>query len=222
MASEKKVIDSNVVEVASADDSSRVSDPLRAVTSRQLSIGGVAKEFTAEQKSYILKKLDYDHLVSYDDLPVTASYLLEKIQHLQVLDAVKILEDFVAEHEDDVNIKTKDFEFIEKLLASAPGSVSFVQGDGPDVEKDNSRQLVSEVEWHDSEYGPYDVFDWELQVKTEAGVIEFHSPYAEVRGVTEPYDNPDMYCETIRIYIAGIIWTAIGSFINEFFKQRRP
>ncbi|KAM9923320.1 hypothetical protein OXX59_005251 [Metschnikowia pulcherrima] len=222
MASEKIVIDSNVVEVASADDSSRASDTLRAVTSRRLSIGGVANEFTSEQKSYILKKLDYDHLVSYDDLPVTASYLLEKIQHLQFFDAVKILEDFVAEHEDDVNIKTKDFEFIEKLLASAPSSVSFVHADDPDTEKDNTRQLVSEVEWHDSEYDPYDVFDWELQVKTEAGVIEFHSPYAEVRGVTEPYDNPDMYCETIRIYIAGVIWTAIGSFINEFFKQRRP
>ncbi|KAM9896182.1 hypothetical protein OXX69_010753, partial [Metschnikowia pulcherrima] len=70
MSTEKSRPDLNVTSVASADDSSRVSDTLRVVTSHPLSITDVAEELTTEQKLYILKKLNYDTLVTLDDLPV--------------------------------------------------------------------------------------------------------------------------------------------------------
>ncbi|GEQ68736.1 hypothetical protein JCM33374_g2404 [Metschnikowia sp. JCM 33374] len=222
MSSEKNNTGVNIVSVASEDVSSRVSDTLRAVTSHPLSINDVADEFTAQQKFYILKKLNYDTLVSFDDLPVSASYMLEKIEKLAVTDAVGILQQFVTDHADDVNIKIEDFEFIEKLLATAPSSSSYGIDAAFDEKKNINEKTVPENEWNDVEHGEYDIFDWELQVRTEAGIIEYHSPYTEVRAVTDPYDDPNIPCETVRVYIVGLIWTAIGVFINEFFMQRYP
>ncbi|KAM9937019.1 hypothetical protein OXX80_003435 [Metschnikowia pulcherrima] len=222
MSTEKSRPDLNVTSVASADDSSRVSDTLRVVTSHPLSITDVAEELTTEQKLYILKKLNYDTLVTLDDLPVSASYLLEKIEQLSITDAVTILQEFVTEHADDVNIKTSDFEFIEKLLASAPAPTENGFEANFDEKKDIGEKVRQEHDWHDIDHNAYDIFDWALQVKTEAGIIEFHSPYAEVRAVTEPYDDVELPVETLRVYIVGIIWTAIGAFINEFFMERQP
>ncbi|GEQ68738.1 hypothetical protein JCM33374_g2406 [Metschnikowia sp. JCM 33374] len=223
MTSEKNNADFNIASVSSEGNSSRVSDTLKAVTSHPLSLNDVADDFTSEQKLYILKKLNYDTLVSFDDLPLSASYMLEKISKLPVSDAVAILKEFVVVHDNDVNIKTEDFEFVEKLLAAAPESGVYSGIDSKfDEKNDVSERIIQHNEWNDVAHGEYDIFDWELQVKTEAGIIEFHSPYAEVRGVTEPYDDADLPCETLRVYIVGIIWTAIGAFINEFFKQRQP
>ncbi|KAK7203949.1 putative oligopeptide transporter [Myxozyma melibiosi] len=65
-----------------------------------------------------------------------------------------------------------------------------------------------------------DVF--ELDCKLEAVVIKFHSPYPEVRAVTDPFDDPTIPVETFRAYVLGAIWVAIGSFVNEFFYERQP
>ncbi|OBA20920.1 OPT-domain-containing protein [Metschnikowia bicuspidata var. bicuspidata NRRL YB-4993] len=220
MATEKDHTDLNIASVAS--DSSRVLDTLRVVASQPMSISEVAEGFTPAQKDYILKKLNFDTLVSFDELPVSVSYMMEKIDHLSVPDAVGILEEFAAQHSDDVNIKTDDFEFIERLLASAPTSPTNAIDAVFDEKNDSNEKTVQEREWNDSEYGEYDIFDWALQVKTEAGIIEFHSAYPEVRAVTEPYDDVELPVETLRVYIVGIIWTCIGAFINEFFLERQP
>ena len=37
-----------------------------------------------------------------------------------------------------------------------------------------------------------------------------------------PYDDPTIPAETFRVYLIGIIWTAIGAVINQFFTERRP
>lgn len=223
MGSEKNHTKLNITNVLTDEASSRVLETLRAVTSHPLSINDVADDFTQEQKLYILKKLNFETLVSLEDLPLSASYLLEKIQRLSIPDAVAILKEFVKMHDGDVNIPTKDFEFVEKLIASAPESERLAGIDSVlDEKKKTPEKVNADNEWNDVDHGDFDIFDWELQVKTEAGIIEYHSPYPEVRGVTEPYDDPELYCETIRVYIVGIIWTALGAFINEFFKQRKP
>ncbi|KAK9452112.1 OPT oligopeptide transporter protein-domain-containing protein [Limtongia smithiae] len=64
--------------------------------------------------------------------------------------------------------------------------------------------------------------NYELDARAEAAVIKYHSPYPEVRAVTDPYDDTTIACETIRAYILGSIWVAIGSFVNEFFYERQP
>lgn len=66
----------------------------------------------------------------------------------------------------------------------------------------------------------YAIYDWDLQERPQAGVIHFHSPYPEVRAVTDAYDDLNMHCETFCVYVLGIVWTAVGVFINNFFFQR--
>ncbi|KAF8000666.1 hypothetical protein HF325_004455 [Metschnikowia pulcherrima] len=58
---------------------------------------------------------------------------------------------------------------------------------------------------------------WEARVKLEAALIAFHSPYPEVRAVVDPYDDPQIPVETLRVYVIGLFWTLIGSIINNFF-----
>ncbi|KAK9472937.1 OPT oligopeptide transporter protein-domain-containing protein [Dipodascopsis tothii] len=67
-----------------------------------------------------------------------------------------------------------------------------------------------------------DIKTYELDARLEASVIEYHSPYPEVRAVTDPFDDPTIPVETIRAYVLGAIWVAIGSFVNEFFYERQP
>ncbi|KAK9328056.1 OPT oligopeptide transporter protein-domain-containing protein [Lipomyces starkeyi] len=63
---------------------------------------------------------------------------------------------------------------------------------------------------------------YEIDVKVEAAMIKYHSPYPEVRAVCDPFDDPTIPVETIRAYVLGTIWVLIGSFVNTFFNQRQP
>ncbi|KAK9243200.1 OPT oligopeptide transporter protein-domain-containing protein [Lipomyces tetrasporus] len=62
----------------------------------------------------------------------------------------------------------------------------------------------------------------DLDVKIEAALIKYHSPYPEVRAICDPFDDPTIPVETIRAYVLGTIWVCIGSFVNTFFNQRQP
>ncbi|KAK3175805.1 oligopeptide transporter 6 [Lecanicillium sp. MT-2017a] len=64
--------------------------------------------------------------------------------------------------------------------------------------------------------------DWRLEIKTEAALNKFYSPYPEVRAVTTPDDDPDMTCETIRAHLLGYIWAVIAQFTNTLFVSRFP
>ncbi|KAK9242180.1 OPT oligopeptide transporter protein-domain-containing protein [Lipomyces tetrasporus] len=61
-----------------------------------------------------------------------------------------------------------------------------------------------------------------LDLLIEATVLKFHSPYPEVRAICDPFDDVDIPVETMRAYFLGIIWVAIGSFINQLFANRQP
>ncbi|KAK9464670.1 OPT oligopeptide transporter protein-domain-containing protein [Lipomyces arxii] len=63
---------------------------------------------------------------------------------------------------------------------------------------------------------------YDLEVRLQAAVMKFHSPYPEVRAVVRPTDDPTMPCETYRAYIIGLFWVCCGSFINQMFSQRQP
>lgn len=224
MADEKTHFNLDSASVLS-EGHSRVLDTLKAVASSPMSINDVANEFNESQKYYIMKQLNYDKLVDLSNLPVSASYMLEKISNLTVPEAVEILEDFYEVHSDDVNIPTLEITFIRRLLDHAKTETDSSDGNLDAVMQEKTAEVVKvrlEAEWNDSEPEEHAIFDFPLQIKTEAGKIHFHSAYPEVRAVTQPYDDPNMYCETFRVYVLGIIWVAIGSFINEFFVQRQP
>lgn len=205
------------------DNASEISETLQAVTSNPLSFNEVAPQFTTEQKYYVLKALNYDSLESLENMPVAVAYMMQKIQNLTANDALKLLEEFMEEHADDINIPVAELDYTRRLIERGHSGVpSEAFGS---IEEKTEKGEVSEVvhELGESESSDkYAIFDWDLQIRTQAGIIFFHSPYPEVRAVTDAYDDPTMYCETLRVYILGAIWTAIGTFINNFFMQRMP
>ncbi|PTB76649.1 OPT-domain-containing protein [Trichoderma longibrachiatum ATCC 18648] len=60
------------------------------------------------------------------------------------------------------------------------------------------------------------------EMKIQAALIVTNSPYAEVRSVVSPHDEPTMPCSTIRAWVLGILFSAAISFINGFFSIRQP
>ncbi len=64
--------------------------------------------------------------------------------------------------------------------------------------------------------------EYDFDLRTEAALIRYHSPYPEVRSVTDPFDDPNSFVETFRAYLVGIIWVIIGSGVNQFFSVRQP
>lgn len=67
-----------------------------------------------------------------------------------------------------------------------------------------------------------DIDKYDFETKVEAVLIHYHSPYPEVRSVTDPMDNPDLPVDTFRAYFLGIIWTIVGTGVNQFFSPRLP
>lgn len=63
---------------------------------------------------------------------------------------------------------------------------------------------------------------WKFECKLEAALIYHHSPYPEVRAVTDPFDDENIPVETFRAYFLGFLWTIIGTGVNEFFAHRLP
>jgi OPT family small oligopeptide transporter len=67
-----------------------------------------------------------------------------------------------------------------------------------------------------------DTSDYDFDLKAEAAMIHYHSPYPEVRSVTEPFDDPAIPVETIRSYFLGLAWNAGATAVNTFFSPRQP
>ncbi|KAK9322011.1 OPT oligopeptide transporter protein-domain-containing protein [Lipomyces orientalis] len=63
---------------------------------------------------------------------------------------------------------------------------------------------------------------YELDLRLQACLIKYHSPYPEVRAVCKPVDDPTIPAETLRAYIIGLFWVACASFINQMFSLRQP
>lgn len=72
---------------------------LNAITSAPLSIGDVAEPFTTDQKFYILGRLGYEDLETFDDLPAEAVFMLEKIASIDINEAMDILKDSIEKYD---------------------------------------------------------------------------------------------------------------------------
>ncbi|KAJ8098188.1 OPT oligopeptide transporter protein-domain-containing protein [Lipomyces tetrasporus] len=63
---------------------------------------------------------------------------------------------------------------------------------------------------------------YDLDLRLEACLIKYHSPYPEVRSVCSPIDDPTVPVETFRAYVIGLFWVAVGAFINQMISYRQP
>ncbi|EJD47639.1 OPT oligopeptide transporter [Auricularia subglabra TFB-10046 SS5] len=60
------------------------------------------------------------------------------------------------------------------------------------------------------------------ELKIEAALIIYNSPYPEVRAVVDNHDDPSLPASTFRAWSIGLIFVAAGAFINQFFSIRYP
>lgn len=191
-------------------------------------------ELTVDQKFYILKRIEQENLEDLDDLPPSAVFMIDKVAHLDINEASVVLQKFLEDHKDDVNISIEYYDFIELLAQYQSSEVSYessekagslssgkARNDLSSNEKEDA--IVHELSVESDEPAKWNtIFDWDLQARTEAGLIAFWSPYPEVRAVTDPFDDPETPCETVRVYFLGLLWVIIGTFINQYFTERQP
>ncbi|KAG7665263.1 OPT6 [[Candida] subhashii] len=178
-------------------------------------------DFTDSQLQLILLRLGAisddkygtEFPVSSIELSRESEYMLMKIDELSVPDAIEIVREALAEHKGDVNFLQEDYHLLERLVSMIP---------------DNAATLETKHEIEDKFVDTFrnktylHIVDWPLQIRLEAALIHYHSPYPEIRAITEPFDDPTTPVDTFRAYSIGLFWTFIGSIINSFFIHRMP
>lgn len=85
------------------------------------------------------------------------------------------------------------------------------------VQMNRLKEIVEGHEACGMEYG-----EWTYVVSKTAGLLHNWSPYAEVRAVTVPYDDPEEPCESVRAYLLGFFWVCVCTAVNTFFNPRQP
>lgn len=216
---------SHIVSVGSHTDINAHEVNIEALNSQNIAIEDVAADLSSDQKFYVLKRLNFEGLESLEGLPLAATFMLEKVSTILIEESLEILKQYLKDHDEDVNIPTDEFDFIQRLYDLAPeylAKATIGEKQKSSVDSEKKSASVSEMAASDVESFLYDIHDWDLQLRTEAVMIAYHSPYPEVRSVTNPYDDPNLPVETFRVYVLGIIWTALGAFVNQFFAERQP
>lgn len=71
------------------------------------------------------------------------------------------------------------------------------------------KELIKGSEVCDMEQG-----EWSYELCKTAGLMHNWSPYAEVRAVTLPYDDPEESCESLRAYFLGFFWVCVCTAVN--------
>lgn len=181
---------------------------------------GLPWSFTSDQLQLIFQRLGLasddlnpESVVSMD-LSKSSKYMMDKINGLQINEAIRILREALVEHNGDVNFLHEDYHLIERLVALIPGDEAMK---GAEIDRKEEEEISS---FKNRSY--LHIVDWNLQTRLEAALIAYHSPYPEIRAIVDPCDDPSMPAETLRVYVIGLFWTCVGSVINNFFVHRLP
>jgi OPT family small oligopeptide transporter len=104
----------------------------------------------------------------------------------------------------------------EEALQIVTESIEFFSDDWnfPVTMMDQMKRLVEGPKV----YGEF----YERDLRINACLIKYHSPYPEVRSIADPTDDPDIPCETMRAYFLGLFWAILGTCNNTFFNSRFP
>ena len=170
------------------------------------------KPLKEDQIQFILKRLrvvEEGASPRYETLPRAIQFMIEKIQDLDTKQAVGYLREALVDFRNDLNFSSDDYEYIERLLYTEAELSAGVRKN----EKTLGKESFKVNTFAD---------DWDLRVRMEAALIVFHSPYEEIRALTDPYDDTTTPVETVRAYTIGLFWTFIGAIVNNIFAHRLP
>jgi OPT family small oligopeptide transporter len=67
-----------------------------------------------------------------------------------------------------------------------------------------------------------DKLSYSVDLRMQACLLVYSSPYPEVRSIMDYNDDPTTPVETFRAYLLGLVWTTIGAGVNTFFNSRFP
>lgn len=153
--------------------------------------------------------------VDDEPFPESVSFIALKVDEMSDEEALAIMKRHLEYHKDDRNIGGELLNTWKELIwkaEAAQGIQSFRQ-DKPEHE-------LSDVAVDD--VADSDPSSNSIALRYHAALFQYWSPYIEVRSVTDPFDDPDLPVETIRAYLAGIIWLVVGAGVNQFFSVRMP
>lgn len=136
---------------------------------------------------------------------------IPKVRQMSIEEAAEILTQACEKHTDDPNFPNQTRDLVEWLNNS--GYLEPHQN-GLQNDFDSAAYIKRELNLEDQ-------LKME-EIKIEAILLKYHSPYPEVRTVTDIEDDFNMACETLRAYVLGCVWVAIGTFVNQFFTTRQP
>jgi OPT family small oligopeptide transporter len=180
-----------------------------------LKIGSNDNQLSSNELKLVLLRLgvisddEYGNINCEDVyIPKQARFMIEKIENLSISDSISIIREALVEHLGDVNFLNEDYCLLETLINNIPESEAKISNIDPLPNYKNKTYLQ--------------LINWHLQIRLEASLIRYHSPYPEIRAITDPYDDPTIPVETLRVYVIGIFWTIVGAIINNFFVHRMP
>lgn len=128
-----------------------------------------------------------------------------------------MLEELAPNGEGDYIISKINDMTTEEALAIITESLEFHADDWnfPTAMRDRMRRILDE--------GPKGYGDfYERDLRIDAVMMRYSSPYPGVRAVADPLDNDKVPIETIRAYFLGVSWAVIGTFMATFFNSRFP
>jgi hypothetical protein len=90
----------------------------------------------------------------------------------------------------------------------------YIEGHQKDYSFDRVLMRRLELLVQGSEAAEMEQGEWSYAICKTAGMVDNWSPYAEVRAVTLPYDNPAEPCESFRAYLLGFFWVCVCTAVN--------
>lgn len=150
-------------------------------------------------------------------------YMINKIDQLSISEAIEIIRDALADHNGDVNFLIEDYQLLERLISQIPNNIESQESNqNVETNLDELPEMKYPMQSTFKNKTYLTIIDWSLQIRLEAALIHYHSPYPEIRAITDPFDDPNTPVETFRAYFIALFWTFIGSLINSFFYHRMP